>query len=47
MTLRRSLENARLRTSMTTASRVTAPWLRLPRSTRVPISSGGRLSTTK
>ena len=34
-TPRRSVENARLRTSMTTASRVTAPWLRLPSSTSV------------
>ncbi len=47
MTLRRSVEKARLRTSMTTAMRVTAPWVRLPNSTMVAISSGGRLSTTK
>jgi hypothetical protein len=47
ITARRSEENARLRTSMTTAIRVIAPWVRLPRSTIVAISSGGRLSTTK
>ena len=47
MTPVRSVENARLRTSITTASRVTAPWLRLPSSTMVATSSGGRLSTTK
>ena len=42
----RSAVNARLRTSMTTAIRVTRPRERAPRSTIVSISSGGRLSTT-
>jgi hypothetical protein len=46
MTVRRSAENARLRTSTTTAIRVTPPDVRLPRSTIAAISSGGRLSTT-
>ena len=40
MTLRRSVENARLRTSMTTAIRVTAPCVRLPSSTIVLIELG-------
>ena len=49
---RRSRRSGRWRTPgcgrpCTTASRVTAPWLRLPRSTMVATSSGGRLSTTK
>jgi flagellar P-ring protein precursor FlgI len=35
------------RPDFTTASRVMAAWLRLPRSTSVSMSSGGRLSTTK
>src|SRR5690606_27839648 len=46
MTAPRSSVKARLRTSITTATRVTAPLERAPRSTIVAINSGGRLSTT-
>src|ERR1041384_7299913 len=42
----RSSVNARLRTSITTATFVTAPCAFAPSSTIVEISSGGRLSTT-
>src|SRR5262245_53127757 len=42
----RSSVNARLRTSITTATLVTAPRACAPSSTMVEISSGGRLSTT-
>ena len=46
MTAARSVVNARLRTSMTTAMRVISPRARAPRSTIVVMSAGGRLSTT-
>src|SRR3954469_19007287 len=42
----RSSVNARLRTSITTATLVMAPLACAPSSTMVAISSGGRLSTT-
>src|SRR2546430_599091 len=46
MIAERSSVNARLRTSITTATLVTAPRAWAPSSTMVEINSGGRLSTT-